>query len=303
MPSLPFSQRYERALRNGVLSVDLSADVRTKLLQAIGWNNHAISEQLNPDDPWLHHTDIVSELVRDLHDAGAWKGPDEGEASPSSVSRFITDLVTHAPGQTVLDAIEVMWASLVEDWRGAFVASVNAALEESCWRIANGTCIKLDPEFVGAGAIENALRALTSGPFTGAADEYVKAMRELASGDVKDAISDAAKSFESTLKVLTGLEHVNADRLLKEFVAQGYLDDLPDSVREGFRGTVLMSVAFMRNKLSSHGQGADVIDVPPLYGTLALQTTAALHNFLIAKYLERNPQASSPHDPDDDVIF
>ena len=70
---------------------------------------------------------------------------------------------------------------------------------------------------------------------------------------------------------------------------QGYFDDLPESIRSGFAEQVMKTLPFMRNKLAGHGQGAEIVDVPVVYGELAMQLAAVLHNFLITKHLERKP--------------
>jgi hypothetical protein len=111
----------------------------------------------------------------------------------------------------------------------------------------------------------------------------------LGSGDVKDAIIHAGKSFESVMKVMTGLEHANADQLIKAMSAQNYFDDLPESIRFGFAEQVMKTLPFLRNKLAGHGQGAAIVSVPVVYGELAMQLAAAFHNFLISKHLERKP--------------
>lgn len=142
---------------------------------------------------------------------------------------------------------------------------------------------------MGARLAASAHDALAANRLVGAADEYAKARQELGSGDAKDGIFYAGKSFESVMKVMTGLHHASADQLIKEMLSQGYFDDLPESVRSGFAEQVMKTLPFMRNKLAGHGQGAEIVDVPVVYGELAMQLAAALHNFLITKHLERKP--------------
>ena len=166
-------------------------------------------------------------------------------------------------------------------------------LLEHAWRFIDGEFFKLDTDFIGARVVGDAHSALTKFKFNGAVQEFARARRDAASGEPKDAILNAAKSFESVLKVLTGLEHANADMLIKALTSQGYLDDLSDEVRIGFRDQVLKALPFMRNKLAGHGQGAAIVQVPLVYADLALQLSAAFHNFLIAKHLQRQPQSSS----------
>jgi hypothetical protein len=70
MPAPPFTQRYERILRSGILVVELPEALRRKLDVAIGSHNHAISVKRNPDDRWIDHSDVVSELVLDISETG-----------------------------------------------------------------------------------------------------------------------------------------------------------------------------------------------------------------------------------------
>jgi hypothetical protein len=178
-------------------------------------------------------------------------------------------------------------------------------LHDCRWRISDGEFFKLDGDFVGARLASTAHDALVANRFAGAADEYAKARQYLGAGATGEAIYFAGHSFESVMKTLAGLEHANADRLLEELNVQGYFDDLPSSVRTGFVDQVLKAPPFLRNKLGGHGQGAEVVVIPPLYGDLAIQLAAAFHNFLISKHLARSPQLPSTAVPpeDDEIPF
>jgi hypothetical protein len=54
---------------------------------------------------------------------------------------------------------------------------------------------------------------------------------------------------------MTGLQHANADQLIKAMLSQKYFDDLPEDIRSGFAEQVMKTLPFMRNKLAGHGQG------------------------------------------------
>ena len=131
----------------------------------------------------------------------------------------------------------------------------------------------------------------------------------MSSGEVREAIYFAGPSFESVMKVLTDLEHANAETLIRELRGRGYFDDLPESVRAGFADQVLKALPFLRNKLGGHGQGAAVVSIPIAYGQLTVQLAAAFHNFLIGKHLTRSPlplpsePASESGDLNDEIPF
>ena len=113
--------------------------------------------------------------------------------------------------------------------------------------MSDGEFFKLDADFVGARLAASAHDALTANQFAGAANEYAEARRYLGTGDVREAIFFAGHSFESVMTVLTKLEHANGDRPIKELGAQGFFDDLPESVRAGSMDQVFKALPFLRN--------------------------------------------------------
>ena len=77
-------------------------------------------------------------------------------------------------------------------------------------------------------------------------------------------------------------------------IGQGYVDDIPETVRASFDEQVLKTLPSLRNRLAGHGQGSAVVQVPVAYAELALQLAAAFNNFLMAKHLERLPPPAPP---------
>lgn len=306
-----FSQRYLRAINNGRIQVDIHPDARKKIWAWLLKNNHSRGVQRDPNDNWISNSSILEEAEDELLTEHGW---DEipGSPKPANGEYFVGAkyLALHGDGQFVFDILEL--ASNWMDTKGkeTFRNKINQIFElHDCpWRFSDGEFFKLDSDFVGARLAVDAHDALTANNFTGAADEYAKSRQEFASGDIKDAILYAGKSFESILKIFTGLEHANADRLLKDMLGKGYFDDLPESIRLGFLDQVLKSLPFLRNKLGGHGQGPNVIEVPPVYGELSIQLAAAFHNFLISKHLQRSTPKEvvtqkSSRDMDDEIPF
>lgn len=296
----PFSQRYFKALAEGKLHVELEGCVRAKLWKWMEHFNSSVYVQPDPNDRWLNSSWALAEVAEEL----------AREHGGEGASDFAPELlVKGGDAALVFDAIELEWRWLEEGQRSEFQDKINHVFElhECPWRFSEGDFFKLDADFVGARLTTSAYRFLANNQFAGAADEYAKAQQELASGEVKDAILHAGKSYESVLKVLTGLEHVNADKLARAFLEEGYLNDMPESVRNGFVSHVMATLPFLRNKLAGHGQGADITVIPLAYGELAVQLAAAFHNFLIAKYLERSRpvenSVSTAEDVDDELPF
>lgn len=213
----------------------------------------------------------------------------------------------------MFDTIEVASGYMDAPGKDALRQKVNQIFElHDCpWRISDGEFFKLDGDFVGARLAASAHDSLAVNQFAGAAHEYAKARQYVGNGDIREAIFFAGHSFESVMKVLTKLDHANGDRLIKELGAQGYFDDLPETIRAGFMDQVLRALPFLRNKLGGHGQGKDIVAIPPAYGDLAIQIAAAFQNFLITKHLERAPAPRLEPEPsapttlpaDDDLPF
>jgi hypothetical protein len=78
------------------------------------------------------------------------------------------------------------------------------------------------------------------------------------------------------MKTILGTEAGSASTLVRKMKEEGYLDDLPESVRSSVSQGVLMSLPTLRNKLGGHGQGEEVVSVPRPYAELAVGLAACL---------------------------
>ncbi|MTJ82853.1 MAG: hypothetical protein F8N37_17850 [Telmatospirillum sp.] len=300
MPFRTFSERYTASIPAGkLLEGALPTDVRERIAEAMASHNHATRIQWEPEETWISNSDVMEVTGRLLYDrAGAVALPPHPTSTDSRAQ--IIQVVRAGNPEHVFDSIELMHQNLNSDRREAFAQNLNFLFEKNGqpWRLFRGEVVKLNEDMVGATNVPTVFEMLAAGPFAGAAAEFAEALARFAADDAKGTIVEACKSLESTMKVLTGLEHENAANLVKALLEAGYLDDLPESVRLGFGSTVLMSLPFLRNKLGGHGQGGTVVEVPSAYGHLALQLGAAMNNFLISKYLERN----AGDDPPDEEI-
>ena len=291
--SMLFSQRYMRLLEQELLAVELSGAVRNKIWKWLDRYDASIRVQPDPNDNWYENSNVLSEVEDELQRQHGWDDildvlPDRFQSSEHGLRSLVTD----GPGEFILDIIELTYNVLVAEERETFQREVNKVLDlhECQWRLLDGEFFKLDRDFIGARLAATAHAALATNHFAGAAEEYAKSQRELCLGEVKDSILYAGKSFESVLKVITGLNNANANELINGMCKQGFFDDLPSDVRSGFAHNVMRALPFLRNRLGGHGQGARVVEVPETYGELAIQLAAAFHNFLIAKHIDTSAQ-------------
>lgn len=288
-----FSQRYRRALSSGRITIELSEEFRRKLWAQMQAHDDSVGVRRDPNDSWIDNSSVLAEAADELVTEHGW---DPLPAPPGKAELGVNypnqrHLVLTGEAAVVFDYVELASRWMEDSTKADFKSKLNGLFDllEYPWRFTDGEFFKLDADFVGARLVDDAHSALATYNFDGAAHEFAKARRDAVSGEPKDAILYAAKSFESVLKVLTGLDNANAGGLIKALVAQGYLDDLPEAARASFGEQVLMTLPSLRNRLAGHGQGSSIVEVPPVYGELALQLAAAFHNFLLAKHLQRRP--------------
>ena len=308
-----FSNRYFRALEQKTLAVELPEVARRKLWSWLDAHNMSFAIRRDPNDSWIDNSSLLEETLADLSMEHGWNAlPVAPTVQGDPPFSDLRDIFLEGNGAYVFDAIELASSMMEPAQREEFRQKANQIFElHGCpWRLSDGEFFKLDSDFVGARLAMSAHDALAANRFAGAADEYAKARQYLGAGEIRDAINYAGHSFESVMKVLTNIEHANADRLIKGLAGQGFFDDLPEAMRAGFTDQVLKSLPFLRNKLGGHGQGADVLTIPQCYGDLAVQLAAAFHNFLITKHLERIPTGQPSQEigaaissPDDDIPF
>ncbi len=310
---LLFSQRYHRAIEQAAIAIDIPDAARRKVWAWLSANNTSLGIRRDPNDNWVSNSSILEETESDLLIENGWdRLPVTPYPTDTQYHAALRVLVLDGQGFFVFDTIEAASSHMDAPEKDSLRQKVNQIFElHDCpWRMSDGEFFKLDADFVGARIAASTHDSLVANQFAGAANEFSKARQYLGTGDVREAIFFAGHSFESVITVLTNLEHANGDRLIKELGAQGFLDDLPASVRAGFMDQVLKALPFLRNKLGGHGQGKNVVAIPPAYGDLAIQIAAAFQNFLITKHLERSPPPRPEPEPeekqfsfDDDIPF
>lgn len=287
-----FSQRYFRPIEEKRFVVEVPEPARRKLWAWLQANNSELHIQRDPDDRWISRSSILEEVESELLVEHGWdRLPVSPYPNSNDYHAALRLLVQQCQAPFVFDTVELAGRHMDEHEKEALRQKINQIFElHDCpWRFSDGEFFRLDSDFVGARLATTAHDTLAINRFPGAADEFAKARQYLGAGEVREAIYYAGHSFESVMKVLSGIDHANSDKLLKELARQGFFDDLPEAVWSGFTDQVLKALPFLRNKLGGHGQGASVVNIPPAYGDLAVQIAAAFHNFLISKHLERSP--------------
>ena len=292
-----FSQRYkdliqeqDEELHDGICG-DVSQSVRSGL----------VSTMLDFREPQIYHpnryaynlteeTDaLLSALARQeeflgfspvLHPYGGFPRIDIDEERVSLL--FVPYL---------FDLIELQYDELSdspENGKKDFQAEINTVFRDGKvpWLLVDGKMVKIDSkqfeQDMKRRAAERLVELKDAAPvFQSSYDELVKAIEFLDKGDFAEAVTNAAKSYESALKVLCNEENATPDKLTKTAISNG-LFELPDSMKpEGFQSQVLMSLPFIRNRPgAAHGAGVGSGEISKNMANLAVNLAYALDTYI-----------------------
>lgn len=210
----------------------------------------------------------------------------------------------------VLDAIELCFV-IAESYRnksytyrypkedtGAYidecVSELNTRFKEhgKGYEINDGRVLRIDSEFLHAEAVKPAISFLNQPEYAGPRDEFLGAYEHYRHSNLKEALNDALKAFESTIKVvleLRGWEYDKtspAKRLLAVLLANNFLPSYHQNHLNALSTLLESSVPTIRNKEGGHGQGSEVSEVEPEIAAYVLHMTASAIVMLCS--LEKN---------------
>lgn len=155
------------------------------------------------------------------------------------------------------------------------------------YQYVSGNIIRCDSQFLHAQVVKPALDLLREKRYQGANDEFLKAHEHYRKGEIKDCLADSLSALESTLKTICQKRHWpfkptdTAKPLLDICFKHGLIPPFLQSHYSALQSTLESGVPTVRNKLGGHGQGSQVVNVPPHYGAYALHLTASAIQFLI----------------------
>lgn len=150
-----------------------------------------------------------------------------------------------------------------------------------------GEIVRIDSEFIHAEAVKPVLSLLRGEQFAGAEDEFRKAFEHYRKGHLKEALAEAAKSLESTMKTICTIRgwafapNDTAKNLIDICIREGLIPQYWLSHFNGLRSTLEGGVPTARNRTSGHGQGAAVQSVPDYLVSYVLHLTASTILFLV----------------------
>jgi hypothetical protein len=155
------------------------------------------------------------------------------------------------------------------------------------YQYVEGILVRLDSQFAHAEIVKPALTLLNSVGFDGPTDEFIRAFDHYRHGLSKEAVAEALKAFESTMKAICAARrwahpsNATAKPLLDLLFQKGLIPVDLESHFSGFRSAMESGLPTLSNRTSRHGQGAVPTHVPPYFAAYALHLMASNIVFLV----------------------
>lgn len=205
--------------------------------------------------------------------------------SPSDPDREVLDFLLNADDVLALDVIEICMRaidSLVRKWssddRRRFhanqdaqdaISEINTRFEQHGlgYEYLNGSIIRKDSQFIHAEIVKPALALLQEAQFQGAQDEFLQAHMFYRQGKGKQAVAEALKAFESTMKTICTMKDwpidagATAKPLIHCLITNGLIPPPLESQFTGLRVALESGLPTVSNRTGRHGQGLHPTDV------------------------------------------
>jgi hypothetical protein len=210
----------------------------------------------------------------------------------------------------VLSLIELSFRFIDEIWRSRFrmyksdagatqepddaIDELNARFKEHGvgYQYVGGEIIKVDSQYIHTEVVRPALSLLQQAGFEGASEEFLKAHEHYRKGRNKEAISEASKAFESTMKSICASmgwavpENATAKPLLDVCFSNGLISQSLSSHFNSLRTTLESGLPTVSNRSARHGQGQRAVRVPDNIAAYVLHLTATNVVFLVESYMK-----------------
>jgi hypothetical protein len=155
------------------------------------------------------------------------------------------------------------------------------------YQYEDGELVRVDSDLLHSEAVKPALTLLRTKSFAGPREEFLRAHEHYRHGRHEEALTEALKSFESTMKAIcdskkwTYEKGATAKKLVDTCFKNGLIDPFWQTHLAHLQGTLENGIATARNKLGGHGQGATPRTVPRELVSYVLHMTASTIVFLI----------------------
>lgn len=159
------------------------------------------------------------------------------------------------------------------------------------YEFVNGEIIRIDNTIIHEYIIKPALRLIYDEGFSGAEEEIRRAFEYRRKSDNKNAILEAEKAFESTMKTICDKKGYAYDKdkdaaqkLIKIFESNNFYPTYMSAHLTNLRTTLETGLPVIRNKNAGHGQGSSVINISDEFAEYALNLATTNIVLLVSIY-------------------
>jgi hypothetical protein len=162
------------------------------------------------------------------------------------------------------------------------------------YQFVEGEIVRVDSQYIHAEAVKPALSLLNTAGFENASKEFLKAHEHYRKGRSSEAMSEALKAFESTMKYIcdeNGWSYSGSDaakQLIANVLDNGLVPRYMEQHLAGVRQSLESGVPTVRNKNSGHGQGSQDRDIPDYLAAYSLHLAATNIVFLVESHQSKN---------------
>ncbi len=148
------------------------------------------------------------------------------------------------------------------------------------YQYADGQIVRVDSQLLHVEGVDRAITLLHDLSFDGPNREFLTAHEHYRHGRHKEAIVEANKALESTLKAICDKRSwayphdASAKRLLEIAFKNGLIPPFLEAHLSALRSTLESGLPTTRNRTAGHGQGATPVDVPAYLVSYALHLSA-----------------------------
>ena len=135
------------------------------------------------------------------------------------------------------------------------------------YEFIDGQIIKKTNELIHQEVVKPVLSLLHDKRFKGAEEEYLKAFESYKNGNNKDALMNAQKSFESTMKCICKIKKIKykeedtSKTLIKHLIENSFIPPYQDNYLNNLEQVLSGGLPTVRNKEAGHGQGDEIKNV------------------------------------------
>ncbi|KPB55834.1 hypothetical protein NLO74_09285 [Pseudomonas tremae] len=185
-----------------------------------------------------------------------------------------------------------------DDHVDACIEELNGRFKEAGYGYAfvEDNILRVDSEFLHSEVVKPAIHFLNFEGFKAARNEFLGGYGHYRHQRYKEALADAGKSFESTMKIICGLNGWTfkptdgANKLIQVLVDKEFLPSIHQAHLSGIHTVLSAGIPTLRNKWGSHGDGDTISEVHPDVVAYGLHLTASAIVFL-GSLQENHPNA------------